>query len=564
MMVHSKAQHGKGIGITSAAKTVLCFVTIALGCASPALAQNQTTTYSPVNLVPDLSYQIQVRPVSFAAPLPTLQSFAVGETNGKWVFISGRTNGLHGFDASQPGSNFPAQYENEDVWVVDYANGQSWHRSLADASSGLTAAQVASLSPSNTEFYQSGNQLYMAGGYGTDESGNYVTFDTLSSINLSGLSNWVTTGGGSAASNIRQIHDPTFQVTGGAMYVNNGKTNLVFGQDFEGAYTPASSGIYTMKVKNFNVVDDGTNLSVTNIGASATSASYRRRDLNVFPTVRPNGATVTTGLDALSGVFTTNNGAWTVPVEIDANGTPIMANATLPGTFKQGMNNYESAKVGLYSPTTGKMNEILFGGISLQYYDPASKSIVTDNSLPFVNDISSVVIDSAGNYTQSYLGQFPTLYDLSNNQLRFGANAEFIPADGLTTYDNGVINLDSLTEPTVIGHIFGGIVANAPQTRVSPSTLSAASNQIFEVVLVPSITGDYNQNGVVDAADYVAWRNGLGTIYTQHDYDVWRASYALASGSGSESAEKAVPEPSFGMLLLIGVAFASVRGRIPR
>src|SRR6201999_3531856 len=144
------------------------------------------------------------------------------------------------------------------------------------------------------------------------------------------------------------------------------------------------------------------------------------------------------GLDALSGVFTTLNGAWTVPVEIDANGRPTMASASLPGTFKQGMNNYESAKVGLYSPSTGKMNEILFGGISLQYYDAASKSIITDNNLPFVNDISSVVIDSAGNYTQNYIGQFPTQYDLSNNLLRFGANAEFIQADGLTTYDNGV------------------------------------------------------------------------------------------------------------------------------
>ena len=211
-------------------------------------------------------------------------------------------------------------------------------------------------------------------------------------------------------------------------------------------------------------------------------------------------------------------------MEIDANGTPTMADPNAAGTFKQGMNNYESAKVGLYSPSTGKMNEILFGGISLQYFDAASNSIVTDNNLPFVNDISSVVIDSAGNYAQNYMGQFPAMYDLSNNLLRFGANAEFIPADGLPTYDNGVINLDSLTGPTVIGHIFGGIVANAPQTRVSPSTLSAASNQIFEVVLVPSITGDYNRNGIVDMADYVAWRDGLGTIYTQHDYDVWRGA----------------------------------------
>ena len=332
------------------------------------------------------------------------------------------------------------------------------------------------------------------------------------------------------------------------MYVNNGKTNLVFGQDFEGPYTPTSSGTYTLKVKNFNVVDDGTNLSVTNVGASATSPSYRRRDLNVFPTVRPNGAGVTKGLMRSQACSPQTNGAWTVPVEIDANGTPTMANATLPGTFKQGMNNYESAKVGLYSPSTGKMNEILFGGISLQYFDAASNSIVTDNNLPFVNDISSVVIDSAGNYTQNYMGQFPASYDLSNNLLRFGANAEFIQADGLTTYDNGVINLDSLTGPTVIGHIFGGIVANAPQTRVSPSTLSAASNQIFRSCACSRASrATTTTMASSTAADYVAWRNGLGTIYTQHDYDVWRARYGAASVvAGRDRQRAAVPEPACG------------------
>ena len=31
------------------------------------------------------------------ASLPTLQSFASGTYDGKWVLLAGRTNGLHGF-----------------------------------------------------------------------------------------------------------------------------------------------------------------------------------------------------------------------------------------------------------------------------------------------------------------------------------------------------------------------------------------------------------------------------------------------------------------------------------
>ena len=41
----------------------------------------------------------------------------------------------------------------------------------------------------------------------------------------------------------------------------------------------------------------------------------------------------------------------------------------------------------------------------------------------------------------------------------------------------------------------------------------------------PALAGDYNEDGIVDAADYVVWRKGLGTIYIQAQYDVWRANF---------------------------------------
>jgi hypothetical protein len=453
---------------------------------APAFAANQTTTFSLVNLAPNLPYRIEVKPVDFgAASVPTLQSFAAGEFDGKWVFVGGRTNGLHGFSGVTPNQNFPAQFQNRDVWVVDVANRQSWHRSLDDASSGLTAAQIASLAPANNQYYQTGNSLYVTGGYGINENGNSVTFDTLSAIDVPGLANWAMGGSGSAAASVRQMHDPLVQVTGGDMYEMSGRMHLVYGQDFEGPYTPATNGVYTRQVRSFDVVDDGTNLSIANVASSTPDDNYRRRDLNVYPVVRPDSGGTKEGLNVLSGVFTSTNGVWTVPVEIDSNGNPTMDDPAAADTFKQGMNNYHSAKLGLYSAATGEMHEVLFGGISLQYLNTTTNKIVTDNNLPFVNDITSVDIDAAGNYTQNHLGFFPELHDLNGNLLRFGANAEFFPADGIPMFDNGVVQLDQLHGEKMLGHIFGGIVANAPQTRVSPSTLSAASNQIFEVVLIP-------------------------------------------------------------------------------
>jgi hypothetical protein len=75
---------------------------------------------------------------------------------------------------------------------------------------------------------------------------------------------------------------------------------------------------------------------------------------------------------------------------------------------------------------------------------------------------------------------------------------------------------------------------------------------VLSVIAAP-LQGDYNGNGVVDAADYVAWRASLGTIYTQSDYDVWRSNFGATAASGSQVAggqSAAVPEPSMAILLL--------------
>jgi hypothetical protein len=74
-----------------------------------------------------------------------------------------------------------------------------------------------------------------------------------------------------------------------------------------------------------------------------------------------------------------------------------------------------------------------------------------------------------------------------------------------------------------------------------------------------SLGGDFDHNGTVNAADYVVWRKGLGTIYSAGDYDVWRAHYGeggSGSGSGSAASGAAVPEPGTAMLWLMAMVFS--------
>jgi hypothetical protein len=65
------------------------------------------------------------------------------------------------------------------------------------------------------------------------------------------------------------------------------------------------------------------------------------------------------------------------------------------------------------------------------------------------------------------------------------------------------------------------------------------------------VPGDFNGDFLVDAADYVAWRMGLGTAYTQNDYGVWRANFGDATtgaGSGAVQSQSLAPEPAAGMI----------------
>jgi len=88
--------------------------------------------------------------------------------------------------------------------------------------------------------------------------------------------------------------------------------------------------------------------------------------------------------------------------------------------------------------------------------------------------------------------------------------------------------------------------------------------------LFRTVTGDFNVDGSVDAADYVLWRKGLGsgTTYSQGDADLdgdvdsddlaaWQSAFGFVRQplmAGSGSAAHAVPEP--GTLVLAAIVFA--------
>jgi hypothetical protein len=149
-----------------------------------------------------------------------------------------------------------------------------------------------------------------------------------------------------------------------------------------------------------------------------------------------------------------------------------------------------------------------------------------------------------------------------------GSSMSATITNGTTTWTNTLSPLPnapwffdgfSLDSFGVIIRTTSGAVRNGVFT-FSISDLTYTGGTAF---VPPAVPGDYNGNGTVDAADYVAWRKG-GTLSNEvdtpgtvnaADYTEWRARFGNTAGSGL--AAGAVPEPASAMLaLLAGLAMA--------
>jgi hypothetical protein len=74
-------------------------------------------------------------------------------------------------------------------------------------------------------------------------------------------------------------------------------------------------------------------------------------------------------------------------------------------------------------------------------------------------------------------------------------------------------------------------------------------------------SGDYNQNGKVDAADCVLWRKSPSTYGgNPAGYNTWRANFGQPPGSGS-GASTAVSEPASLILMMLAAAGVYPRWR---
>ena len=308
----------------------------------------------------------------------------------------------------------------------------------------------------------------------------------------------------------------------------------------------------------FLFFDGGTNTTSGNI---IVNNSFNTRDFTNYGQITVNsGGSLFHKLGNLAsggGSRTTVNAGGLLNLmdgsELDLNGALLVNNGDINGTVNV---NYGSLATGSGSYGVVNVNQ---GGV---YAPGNSPGIVTAESLQFAN--TSIIgapilaIEIGGTAPGSEHDQVNVTGLLS---LGGTLDVSLLPGfDPVAGHAFDILNWGSLNGTFASIHlpILTGLQWDTSLLYTTGELSLAAA----------ALTGDYNGNGIVDAADYTVWRDSLGAtgaglvadgdgseLVDAGDLEVWQANFGATLGSGANEAAT-IPEPATAALLMIVGAIA--------
>jgi hypothetical protein len=416
---------------------------------------------------PEVYFTVEAVEVA-RANAPALHSGASAQHGGRWLFLAGRTNGLHSLLGN--GNAFPPTEANDEVVVYDPMADQVWRASLGE----LPEAMAEPLKSTNVQFAQDGETLYVVGGYGySAAAGDEVTFATLTAVDVPAMIAAVVDGT-PIAPHVRQTADDRLRVTGGHLVRLGGRYHLVGGQRFDGEYAafPApGQQAYTDAVRSFRIVDDGAALALADYAEAVNPDLLHRRDGNIGPVVGPDG---TAAFVLYGGVFQPDAFLpFRTPVTFDGD-------ALVESPYQARFGHYTTALLPLHDAAHGTMHTVFFGGMGLFYVDEATGLVEQDNLVPFLRDVSVLSIGADGATAERVLDPLPGY---------LGTNSYVFLDPAVPVTEHGVIALNALTGRTRVGFFTGGLAADAPNPGWQPLTGTTwASDRLFALYVTPLAT----------------------------------------------------------------------------
>jgi hypothetical protein len=412
------------------------------------------------------SFTIDVK-ARAGASLPSLQSFVWARQGNKILLLGGRTEGFHG--RTLPDSSFKTSKANQSVFLIDLDVMQAWEMPLK-----MNDPEQRQFASTNMQFCQSGDRLYVVGGFGiknqNDSRSNY-TFDRLVAISINALIKQVQLGvkGSILKAIAGRATSPFLQVAGGEMIFLNNHFYLMFGQNYDALYDAGITGKYTSAIRQFSF----TGNNIIDTLSYVDSSKLHRRDLPMASVIQKSK----TFYAAYGGVFSANDDGYQNPVYLNVGGGKIVV---FQDTLLQKTNQYDCAIVSIFDSIYNCNTSVLLGGIGKYQFHPETQKWEDGDGgakLPFVKTITQMKFYNNTMHQDIQLPpQRPELPDF------VGANAVFFP-DTTYLYANHIQTIDynKLTNDTTrIGIMYGGIKASAAtSSEFYPTSLNKTIYDVY-------------------------------------------------------------------------------------
>ena len=249
---------------------------------------------------------------------------------------------------------------------------------------------------------------------------------------------------------------------------------------------------------------------------------------------------------------------------IDTDGNHAQLNPVLLGTgsiVKTGEGIIEMHGVSdTYSGTVEVQTGELHGrGSTTGGVNVSSGTILSPGSIADINDFGFGSADIDGTLEINFGRTATDILEVTNALDLTGATIDFA----------GLNEASFLTGESHVIASYGSLVGSESVTVTNlPIGFDIdfdymSGNQI--AIFLTDIPGDFNDDDVVDAADYTIWRDTVGSttdfradadlngVIDDVDYGIWADNYGISIVDAASSAS-AVPEPSAAMICLVGLA----------
>lgn len=247
--------------------------------------------------------------------------------------------------------------------------------------------------------------------------------------------------------------------------------------------------------------------------------------------------------------------------------------------------NSNNATFGATADNTGYEGDLVFFSNALAVSDLVGGTLIGSDGKVQVNGngsrieingaetfLGDVVVDGTNAFTfdadadQSNMGVVEIAngsltidIDAAVNELAFEDTSEI-------AWGAGSLSIVGFKEDTIRFGTDAGGLTEAQLAAIDGGIYSLSSQGYLTAMAAPTLPGDFNDDGAVDAADYTVWRDalngtdalpnddGLGTPIGSAHYNLWSNNFGSVASSAA-----AVPEPSTVALAILGLGATCCR-----